>query len=193
MPGSQLPTDSIIRRLWRDRKRPAIIDETVIDDMTMGPQGPVGPQGPQGPQGSQGPAGPKGTDGSAGAQGIQGPQGDPGIQGIKGDKGDKGDTGLQGIQGPQGTPGGTAMPNVTISETAVIAITAGVRKVTVACTGTTTTGNYLVFPISATPTGYALHDCICQSNNFLTISLTAPLLSIGASYSIPCRVVKINT
>ena len=118
---------------------------------------------------------------------------------LKGPKGDKGDPGTNGTSGVNGTNGTDAaalaslIGTITLSESALVAISAGVRKLTVSIAGTLTTGNYLVFPTAATPTGYALHDSICSTNGQLTVSLTAPLLAIGASYSITCRVVRINT
>lgn len=36
-------------------------------------------------------------------------------------------------------------------------------------------------------------DAICTTAGQLQVSLTAPALAIGASYSIPVRVVRINT
>lgn len=137
-----------------------------------GPIGPQGPQGERGPQGDLGAAGPVGATGAAGA------------------KGDKGDTGATGAAG---TPGNSLIGTVSIAETAVVAILAGVRKVTVACPGTVTTGNYIAFPVSATPAGYAINDAICATAGQITVTVNGPALALGASYSIPCRIVKVNT
>lgn len=183
----------------------------------VGPQGPAGVQGPQGERGPQGEAGPVGADGPmgpTGANGLKGdageagPTGSTGAVGPKGDKGDKGDAGPQGIQGipgqtgavggvgPQGvtgSSGATLVGTAMISETAVIALSAGTRKVTLSAAGTVTTGNYLLFPVSATPANYGIIDCACVTNGQLQVTMTAPLLALGASYSIPVRVVRINT
>lgn len=121
-----------------------------------------------------------------------GPSGTQGIQGIQGPPGNNGTSGINGTNGVN-TTSNVLVGTITLTETAVVAIAAGVRKLTVSLAGTVTTGNYLVFPASATPTGYALHDAICQTNGQITVSLTAPFLAVLASYSIPCRVVRIMT
>lgn len=82
---------------------------------------------------------------------------------------------------------------VTITETALVAITAGVRKVTVTASGAVAGGNYLLFPTAATPAGYAIADVVCVVANQLQVTMTVPLIALGASYSISCRLVKINT
>ena len=176
-----------------------------VRSVGVGPRGPkgdpgTGSQGIQGIQGQTGSTGPKGDTGSAGPKGdtgSTGPKGDTGSQGATGATGGvgpQGPIGLTGSTGPAGTPGNTLIGTATITETAVVAITAGVRKVTVSVPGVVTTGNYLLFPTGVTPVGYSLGlDVVCTATNVLTVSITAPLLALGASYSIPCRVVKINT
>lgn len=175
---------------------------------TQGIKGDKGDTGDTGPQGIQGVKGDTGLTGATGSQGPIGVTGSVGATGPKGDQGDAGSTGATGIQGPQGIqgpigltgPAGAAAANpatlvgtVTVSETAAIALTAGVRKVTVSATGAVVGGNYLLFPTGATPANYALADVVCVTANQLQVSVTAPLLALGASYSIPCRLVKINT
>lgn len=54
-------------------------------------------------------------------------------------------------------------------------------------------GNYLAFPTVVPPAGYGIMDAICTANGTLQVSVIAPLLAIGASYSIPVRIVRINT
>lgn len=92
-----------------------------------------------------------------------------------------------------GRTGVLCISNVTIGETAVVAILAGVRKVTLNVTGVTTGSNYLLFPISATPAGYALADVVATAANTLQVTITVPAIVIGGSYSIPCRLVKLST
>ena len=153
----------------------------------------IGIRGPKGDPGvgAQGPTGQTGAAGAKGDTGATGPKGDTGSQGIQGIQGA---TGSAGAVGAAGTPGNTLIGTATIAETAVIALSAGVRKVTVNVTGVVTTGNYLLFPTGVTPAGYALGlDVVCTATNVLTVSITAPLLALGASYSIPCRVVRVNT
>jgi len=90
----------------------------------------------------------------------------------------------------------TLLGTVTVAETATIAILAGVRKVTVAVPpayGVVTGGNYLLFPTGATPVGYALADVVATAANTLQVTVTTPAIVLGGSYSIPCRLVRINT
>lgn len=94
---------------------------------------------------------------------------------------------------PAGPPN-QLIGTVTVGETALVALTAGVRKVTVTAPGTVVGGNYLLFPTAATPAGYALGlDVVCVVAGQLQVSITAPLLALGANYSIPCRLIKINS
>lgn len=164
-----------------------------------GPVGPQGEPGPVGPQGPKGDTGAKGDKGDKGDRGDFGPVGGVGATGPKGDKGDAGPvgptgaTGATGPQGPAGTPGNTLVGTATITETALIALTAGVRKVNVSVPGVVTSGNYVLFPVSSTPAGYAIADAVCTTAGTLQVSITAPILALGASYSIPVRVVRINT
>lgn len=87
----------------------------------------------------------------------------------------------------------TLVGTATITETALLALTAGVRRVNVPIAGVVPAGNYIALPASVPPAGYGIMDAICTANNTLQVSLIAPLLAIGASYSIPIRVVRINT
>lgn len=144
-------------------------------------------------QGPTGPAGPKGDRGDTGEAGLQGAQGPMGPQGDTGQRGPEGSQGAQGAPGPAGQSGATLVGTATITETALIALTAGVRRVNVPIAGVVPGANYIAFPTSAPPAGYGIMDAICTANNTLQVSLIAPLLAIGASYSIPIRVVRINT
>jgi len=103
---------------------------------------------------------------------------------------------LVGLKGDTGPSGATLLGTVTITETAAIAIAAGVRKVNVAipsAMGVVVGGNYLLFPVGATPAGYAIADVVATAGNVLQVTMTVPLITLGASYSIPCRLVRINT
>jgi len=79
----------------------------------------------------------------------------------------------------------------TVAETAVIAISAGVRQVTATMAGVVPGEAYTVVASGTVPTGYALHDCYCSANNTLKVNVTAPLLAIGQNYSIPIKVFKL--
>jgi hypothetical protein len=168
----------------------------------------VGPPGRDGLNGRDGIDGKDGKDGIPGQQGANatpdqvstavtsylianpiqnGKDGAPGKDGSAGSKGDKGD------RGDTGASGATLVGTATITETALIALSGGTRKVTVPIAGVVPSGNYLLFPVSATPANYGIIDCVCVTNGQLQVTMTAPLLALGASYSIPVRVVRINT
>lgn len=80
-----------------------------------------------------------------------------------------------------------AMPNITVGETAVIAINAGVRNVVVTCAGIIAGERVLVTPTTA-PVGYMIGAAVATANNQITVQVSAPLLVIGAAYSISCTV-----
>jgi hypothetical protein len=146
-----------------------------------------GSAGATGSAGPQGPAGAKGDTGAAGASGATGAQGP---------KGDTGATGAQGAKGDAGTPGNTLLGTITIAESSLITLTAGVRRVTIATPGAwgvTTAQNLVVFPTAALPAGYAVHEVIATAANTIQIDLTVPVLSIAGSYSISARLVRVNT
>lgn len=177
----------------------------------------VGPQGPQGPAGRDGTNGRNGVDGAPGAtgpsglQGVPGPQGevgptgpigpkgDTGAKGDKGDKGDRGDFGPVGAigptgpQGPAGTPGNTLIGAATISETMLLALSAGVRSLSVAVPGVVPGGNYVLFRTATGTANVGILDTACFTAGTLEVRLQVPALAIGASYSIPVRIVRLNT
>jgi hypothetical protein len=96
------------------------------------------------------------------------------------------------IEGPPGTNAITLIGTAAVAETATIAISAGVRAVTVNVPGVVVGGAYQVVATSAPPAGYALHDAFPSSANTLKVNVTAPLLAIGASYSIPIKVYQLS-
>lgn len=130
---------------------------------------------------------------------LHGATGDRGLRGYKGDKGDQGEPGRDGDPGPKGEPGSNApalasqVGTATISQTATLALSAGVRTVSVPVAGVVPAGNYMVFASGAVPAGYGIMHATCTTAGTLQVTITAPLLAIGANYSIPVRVVRINT
>lgn len=81
---------------------------------------------------------------------------------------------------------------VTISQTATVAISAGVRSLTLNLVGAEVGDKLLLFPASV-PAGYLLQAApVVTAKNKVRVSLLAPLLAIGASYSITCQVVRID-
>lgn len=148
-----------------------------------GPKGDIGQSGPTGATGPQGAAGPTGATGSAGSVG---PKGDTGAQGLKGD------TGATGAQGATGATGTALVGTVTLAETALITLALGVRRVTVALTGTVVAGSYVAAPVSAPPAGYSIQDAYCSTAGQITVGLIVPALGIASSYSIPVRIYRLG-
>lgn len=130
-------------------------------------------------------AGAKGDKGDAGPQGIQGPKGDAG---AKGDTGAAGPVGPTGAKGDPGSNAKVSLADVTVGQTAAVALSAGIRSVTVTCAGAKTADDLTIHPVGAPPAGYALHNIVCTAAGQVQVTFTAPLLAIGASFSIPCRV-----
>jgi hypothetical protein len=144
----------------------------------------------------RGAAGPKGETGAQGPQGVAGPTGDTGAQGSAGATGPQGPVGPAGANGAAGQSGATLLGTITLSETAVVAITAGSRRLTVSVPagwGVVAGQNLLVFPVSVPSGAYATHDVIATGPNTISVGLTAPLLAVLASYTIQARLVRINT
>lgn len=176
----------------------------------LGFRGPKGDAGDAGPIGLTGPQGPKGDTGATGPQGPQGVKGDTGATGAQGAQGVKGDTGATGATGPAGATGpigatgatgatGAAGTNatilvgtVTLSESSLITLALAVRRVTVALTGTVTTGSYAAIPTAAPPSGYSIQDAYCSTAGQITVGILVPTLSVASSYSISVRIFRVN-
>lgn len=180
------------------------------DTGSSGAAGATGAAGSSGPPGATGAAGPKGDTGDTGPTGAAGSAGATGAAGAKGDKGDTGNTGSAGATGSPGATGatgatgaaggsGTALPNITVGETASIALLAGIRKVVVACAGALVGDRIAVFPMTyqinggastpGTPPGYAIADaCVTTAGN-VTVTITIPAIVLLGNYSIVCKVV----
>lgn len=106
---------------------------------------------------------------------------------------------LESLRGPAGATGATgpsgkvSLGTLTVSQTATIVINAGVRMLTfTGVTGVLATDDLLLFPTSALPAGYAIHNVRASAAGTVEVVLTAPLLAIGASFSIPCRLVALR-
>lgn len=126
-------------------------------------RGPAGAEGSTGPAGPAGPVGPTGGVGPAGATGATGPSGK------------------------------VILGTLTVSQTATIIINAGLRTLTfTGVAGVLATDDLLLFPTAALPAGYAIHNVRAAAAGTVEVVLTAPLLAIGASFSIPCRLVALR-
>ncbi len=154
-----------------------------------------------------GPAGKDGADGKAGADGLSAYQvarasGYGGTQTqwlttLVGPAGKDGSNGKDGAKGDTGSSGATLLGTITLAETAqLVAITAGARRVTVVTPtswGVVPGQNLMLFPASVPSGAYATHDVIATAANTLSIGLTTPAIALLSSYSILCRLVRINT
>lgn len=101
----------------------------------------------------------------------------------------KGDTGARGPIGPSSK---VSLGGITLAETATLAIAAGDRTLNFTVTGLATGEDVLLFPASPLPAGYVLKSAVATAANTLRVTLQVPLIALGASYSIPCRVVVLR-
>lgn len=98
--------------------------------------------------------------------------------------------------------GNTLVGTVTLGQTATVAIALGIREVTVALTGAVKGQRYIAFcdsyrlnggaSVVGRPTGYAIVDCVSNTDGQVTVSINAPLLAIGQSYAFTCSIVRVN-
>lgn len=96
----------------------------------------------------------------------------------------------RGLTGPSGK---VALGTTTITQQAVVALSAGIRTVTLTgVAGVLKDDDILLFPTAALPAGYALHNAVATAAGTLVVTFTAPVLAIGASFSIGCRVVALR-
>ncbi len=106
-----------------------------------------------------------------------------------------GGTKTQWLASLNGRNASAILGSITIAQTATVAISAGTRRmvVTIPASWGVVAGDPLVALPSAAIVGYAVHDVVAVSATSLSIGITAPLLVIGASFSIPCRIARLNT
>lgn len=106
-----------------------------------------------------------------------------------------GGTKTQWLASLNGKNASAILGSITIAQTATVAISAGTRRMVVAIPASwgVVAGDPLIALPTAAVTGYAVHDVVAVSATSLSIGITAPLLAIGASFSIPCRIARLNT
>lgn len=177
-----------------------------------------GLRGAKGDAGAQGPAGPKGDTGAVGAKGDTGATGP---QGPKGDTGATGATGSAASATPLSNAApkslGTVAPgsgtsaarddhvhplpagrleligNVTVTETLLVSLGLGMKRMTLALAGVALSDKLLAIPNGAPTTG-------CEGVNAypgatagnVSIGYYTPALGIAASYSIPVSVYRVT-
>lgn len=90
-------------------------------------------------------------------------------------------------------PAFSDLGTVTLTEKALVQISAGVRTVTLSLAGVAKGDQLLLSPIDALPAGYMVQATAIGSDaGKIKATVIAPLLAIGATYSIPCRVRRFN-
>lgn len=104
-------------------------------------------------------------------------------------------TQAQWLAGLKGKGASSYLGTVTIGQTATVAIQANVRRlvVTIPASLGVAPGDSLYAAPTAAFAGYVLHDVVAVSATSLNIGLTAPLLALGATFAIPCRLFRLNT
>lgn len=145
-----------------------------------------------GPRGNTGPAGAQGPKGDTGAQG---PKGDVGATGPQGPAGPKGDTGATGPAGAAAPTSGRLqlIGNVTISETLLLALGAGMRRKVLALSGVTTADRLMYAAITPCQAGCEAVNVYATAANQVTVAYNTPALGIGAVVEIPIAVYRVTT
>lgn len=163
-----------------------------------GAKGDAGAQGVAGVKGDTGPQGVAGPKGDVGAVGPQGPRGDTGPQGLTGATGPQGPIGLTGPQGPTGASAPTSgrltlVGNVTVSETTLIALSLGTKRMAVTLTGVVKDEPLMFASRGLATTGCEALNVYANAANQVTVSYFTPALGIGVAYSIPVGIYRITT
>lgn len=101
---------------------------------------------------------------------------------------------LASLKGADGKNASALLGTITIGQTATVAITAGVRRVTVAIPASlgVKAGDALMFCPTTAIAGYAFHDTVAVSATSLSIGMTGPLLAIGANWSINGQLLRLT-
>lgn len=102
---------------------------------------------------------------------------------------------LASLNGAPGKNASAILGTVILTQTATVAVNAGTRRlaVTVPASWGVVAGDPLMALPSATIAGYAVHDVVAVSPTSISVGFTAPLLAIGASFTIPLRIARLNT
>lgn len=80
-------------------------------------------------------------------------------------------------------------PDVTFTETAVVALGVGTRRITfTGLAGILTTDRVFISAAGLPPVGYVLGDAVCTVNGTVVLSFYGPLLALGGTNTFTCRV-----
>lgn len=171
--------------------------------------------------GAPGKPGKDGKDGAKGDIGQQGPKGEVGAQGPKGDAGLTGPQGASGSSAAA-TPLGSAAPkalgtasagssgnasredhvhpanlqlvgNVVVSETLLLALALGMKRMTLPLTGVTVAdmGKLIALPNGTPTAGCEVQNAYPVATNSVSIGYYTPALGLAATYTIPVSVYRI--
>jgi len=178
----------------------------LVSDPSADPalRGKDGTNGTNGTNGRDGVDGKNGVDGKAGTNGIDGQSAydiakSLGYSGTKAQfiaslVGAGGKDGKDGSNGSDGRSASALLGTVNLGQTATVAISAGTRRlpITIPAGWGVVAGDALMALPSATIAGYAIHDVVAVSPTSISVGFTAPLLAIGASFTIPLRIARLN-
>ncbi len=149
--------------------------------------------------------------------GIKGEEGDTGATGAKGDTGAAGSnasaTPLSSAAGSADTASGTAgastsaaradhthplptgrlqlLGNVTVTETLLVSLSLGTKRMTLSLAGVTTADKLVAVPNGVPTTGCEMINVYPISAGNVSVGYFVPALGIGATYTIPITVYKV--
>lgn len=105
-----------------------------------------------------------------------------------------GGTQAQWLASLKGAPASAFLGTISVGQTATVAIAAGPRRLslTIPASLGVQAGDSLYLAPMQIAAGYVLHDVVALSPTQLNIGLTGPLLAISASFSISCKLFRLN-
>lgn len=102
---------------------------------------------------------------------------------------------MASLKGSAGKDATTLLGEITLSEKALVAINAGLRRLTVttpSAWGVAPGQDLLIHAVSLPSAAYALHDVIVTAVNTISVGITTPALALLSSYSITARLRRLN-
>jgi hypothetical protein len=81
---------------------------------------------------------------------------------------------------------------VSLTQKATVALVPGVRRLTIATPTAwgVKAGQVLTIAPTSVVAGYAVHDVVATAENEISVGLTCPALAIGASFTIPAKLIR---
>lgn len=89
-------------------------------------------------------------------------------------------------------PSLTLLGNVTVTETLLISLSLGMKRMALALTGVATGDKLIAVPNGAPSAGCEVVNAYPAGTNSVSIGYYVPALGIGATYTIPVSVYKIG-